>query len=176
MTSVTHLDIFSGVGSGSFFSPSSVKWYSLLEKTSSHTLSFPPDYLQNEALLRATLENHGRSPLAEKPGALDWPRRPVRVRTLKTTPSVQRGADCGHPCATVPCSSRSLHASNVLAWCGIGYTFTRRSRCPSDFSRHFPREGRPRILKSILGLVVWLDSGYISRVTRSTTASRTKRM
>ena len=50
-------------------------------KTSSHTLSFSPNYLQDEAMFRERQR-------ISWPCALDSPRRPVRARTLKTKPWV----------------------------------------------------------------------------------------
>ena len=61
-------------------------------KTPSHTLSFSPIYLKDEAMFRGTLENHGRSPSAEKHvriGLATEARRACSVEHIVAIPAPQ---------------------------------------------------------------------------------------
>ena len=66
MTWVANLAIFSGVGAWRMRSASSINWHSLLEQDPVTHFVVLPNYQEDEAMLRETLENLGRSPSAEK--------------------------------------------------------------------------------------------------------------
>merc|ERR1712136_553714 len=66
MTWVANLAIFSGVGAWRMRSASSINWHSLLEEDPVTHFVVLPNYQEDEAMLRETLENLGRSPSAEK--------------------------------------------------------------------------------------------------------------
>ena len=82
---VANLAVYSGVGAWRMPSASLVNWHSLFDEDSVTHSVVLQNYQEDETMLGDTLENLGRR---RNTGALCWPRRPARARTIKTKLSV----------------------------------------------------------------------------------------